>query len=106
MNCIKRHLNWALIIGATIIELPVILSVWLINPNTSPDTSWLLGLLLPVVIAELTLEIWYLYQKKRSFAYLLLNFIKPFYIPIGFILLLCLGNKRTSAPLPEDKVIL
>lgn len=104
MNWIKKHLNWTLLIGVIILELPVTISVWIVN--TSASMGWLLGLLLPVVIAELTLEIWYLYQKKRSYAYLLLNFIRPLYIPVGFILLFCLGNKRVVTNYPEDKVMI
>ena len=106
MDWIKKHLNWTLMIGAIIIESPLMISMWFINPNAPASTDWLLGVLLPVVVAELILEVWYLHQKKRSYAFLLLNFVKPFYIPVGFILLLCLGNKRVVTIYPEDKVIL
>lgn len=106
MNWFKKHLNWTLVIGVVVLELPVGISLWFMNPDSPTSMSWLLGLLLPVVIAELALEIWYLHQKKRNYAYLLLNFIKPFYIPVGFLILLALDNKRTPTESPEDKVMI
>ena len=95
---LKTHLNWTLGIGALIIESPVLISfLWFVDPEASASMGWLLGLLLPVVIVELALEGWYLYQKKRNYIYLLLTFLKPFYIPMGFIILLLLSNKRNLA---------
>ena len=100
MKMIKKHLNWSLLIGVVVIESPII--YLLLADPYAITWSWVI----PVIIAELALEVGYLYQKRRSYVLLLLNFIKPYYIPVGFILLLCLSNKRTEIPHPEDKVML
>lgn len=90
MNYIKRHLNWTLVIGVLIIELPVI---YLLTSGM-PDNMW--WVVIPVIICEMMLETWYLHQKDRSYLFLLLNFIKPFYVPVGFLILLALGNYRND----------
>jgi len=120
MKWFKRHLNLALILGIMVIELPLGIYA-LIYQSMLDDTISMLAIynityrynytglfiwLVLAIIAELTLEVWYLHQKKRNYAFLLLNFIKPLYIPVGFILLLCLGNKRVVTTYPEDKVVL
>jgi len=94
MNWFKRHLNWTLFIGVVIIEIPLyVLILGDINSIALPTLFTTIG---AVLIAEFSLEVWYLYQKKRSYAYVLLNFLKPFYIPIGFIIMLSLSNKRVT----------
>lgn len=91
MKWFKEHLNWTLVIGVTVIEIPLMVYIF-----TSIDPELAFWYLMPTLVAELSLQVWYLYQKKRNYVYLLLNFIKPLYIPVGFILLLCLSNKRVN----------
>lgn len=96
-SVIKRHLNWTLLIGVMLIETPLI---WYLlisgeNPTETEPIFW--SIIGGTVVFELLLEAWYLHQKKRSLFYLLLNFVKPLYIPVGFIILLALSNKREIA---------
>lgn len=95
MSWFKKHLNWTLIIGVLVVETPIgILSIYGLD---NIDITLLLIAVGSVIVAEFLLEIWYLYQKKRSYFYLLCNLFKPYYIPVGFAFLLCLSNKRKQA---------
>ncbi len=76
MEICKRHLNWTLFLGLVLIE-----SVLYILPT--------IELLIIVAIASLSLQVWYLYQKKRSF----------FFVLLSPIILLFLTNKRNMGTL-------
>ncbi len=89
-SVMKRRLNWSLVIGVIIIELPLTVIMYLVEPI---DTLILI-VIVPTLVLEIGFECWYLYQKKRNYAYLLLNLIKPFYIPVGLFILLGLENRR------------
>ena len=101
MKWFKKHLNWTLLLGVLTIDTPILTYIC---ASYYLELIWLF--LIPTVVVELALKTWYLHQKSRNYAWLLATFIKPFYIPVGFIILLCLSNKRTEQPLPQDKVIL
>ena len=89
-SVMKRRLNWSLVIGVIIIELPLmIITYWVDTAD-----SLLLITLFSTLVLEIGFECWYLYQKKRNYAYLLLNFIKPLYIPVGLFIMLGLENRR------------
>jgi len=103
-NKLKKHLNWTLAVGVIIIESPLTISMFIL-PIVDENAMTLVTIAIITITASLILRIWYLYQKKRSYAYLLLSLIKPFYIPVGFILMLCLENRRTATPYPENKVM-
>ncbi len=97
----KAHLNWTLIIVFTVIELSLVIPFILVfqNVNVPLFEIWVIASLL-----ELTLGVWFLYQKKRSFAYLLLIiFLRlfkrfTFNIPVGDLIFLGLNNNRLSPP--------
>ena len=92
-NYCKKHLNWTLLFGAMLIESPLMIVVFSFPSDTIASFGFVM-LVIGTIFVELCLEFWYLYQKKRSYAFLLLNFVKPFYVPIGTIILLSLDNKR------------
>ena len=97
MSWFKRHLNWTLLLGVLLIEIPAtlaILAVWGNFPQV-------ISVLITAVLLEWALVIWYLRQKRRSYAYLLLSLLKIYYVPVGFIILLCLKNKRVK---PSEEV--
>lgn len=93
MNFIKEHLNWTLFIGVLIIETPLMLVLYLLPEETIENIWWIV---IPVILTEFALQSWYLHRKDRNYLYLLLNFIKPFYIPVGFLVLLALENHREN----------
>ncbi len=93
MNWFKQHLNWTLFIGVIIVEIPLAVVIYGVEDISLPALFTTIG---ATLVAEFSLEIWYLHQKKRSYTYLLLNFLKPFYIPIGFFIMLGLANKREA----------
>ena len=75
MNWFKKHLNWSLFFAGLI-------AIALTFMGSSV-------LIVFAVVALLSVEIWYLLQKRRSLFYLLLNLLAL----IGFIVLLILENK-------------
>ncbi len=96
----KKHLNWTLVMGVFLVEIPL-LFLFLSGNIDEITPVFFYSILSVIFIFELVIEVWYLYQKKRSYAYLLLNFLKPYYIPVGFLLLLSLSNNRIKSNVPE-----
>lgn len=97
----KRHLNWTLGIGIIVIESPVFFNLLVMKDIQAVTWNWFFTWMIPTLVAEFTFEAWYLYQKKRSYLYLLLNFVKfpamgEFRFPVGLIWMLALLNKRES----------
>ena len=83
----KRHLDWVFGIAYSVTAFTAIFVMVEVTLDVIIVPIGLIILLL-CVLSQLGVGIWYLYQKKRSFAWML------FFISVGGIFLLCLANKR------------
>ena len=118
MNWFQRHLNWILVLSFVANCLIIMMICALTKPAEEPlissisDVGYLLGIWavstsVPLVLgAQFYTDFiiyflipaswflascgWVLYRKRRSLWWLLL----PFFIPLGWIVILCLKNRR------------
>lgn len=98
----KKHLNWTLFFGIMVIESYLLVMV-MTDRYIEMSSSGFIVLAVITVLLEWSFVCWFLHQKKRSYAYLLATLIKPFYIPVGFIILLALHNNRIVNKIADIK---
>jgi len=99
VNWFERHLNWTMVlalVGVYGVNFIIGLAVGLSDPYLSYGTWFEIGLLIISLAILLLVWGWALRRKNRSLWWLPLGlFGLPLgvFVPVGFIVLLCLGNK-------------
>lgn len=92
-NWFERHLNWTLVLGAFAIYLAEVFIVFLIvligiSADMPVRLIDIIFVILYLVLTSIHVG-WYLRRKKRRLWWILLWFV-----PVGWIVLLCLTNKN------------
>ena len=98
-NWFERHLNWTMVLAwPAIVGVGFVVGMIMvsINPYVSDVATQVVGFLVGNGTAALIWG-WALRKKNRSLWWLLLGL----FVPFGFIVLLCLGNKSHLSKLPE-----
>lgn len=98
-NWFERHLNWTMflaLVGAYGVCFIIGVIIGLSDPHVSEDVLYIVGLLVSCAILGPSWG-WALRKKNRSLWWLPLGL----FVPFGFIVLLCLGNKSHLSELPE-----
>ncbi len=97
----RRHLNWTMVLvflGAILINFVAGLIVISVNPFVHYSDLEALGFVIGLAILIPGWG-WALKKKNRSLWWLLLGL----FVPFGFIVLLCLGNKSRPPSLSEAR---
>lgn len=93
----RRHLNVTLFLVWLLST--VLVYAGMVTMNTTLNPTFFYVCVGVAAIAMLGTEVWYLRQKDRSIAWLLINLLTW----IGLIVLLSLENRSGDAALPEDE---
>jgi tetratricopeptide (TPR) repeat protein len=94
MNWFERHLNWTMvlgIVGAYLVFFIAVFTIALFDLSVSEVALSVIGLIITLAIL-IPVWGWALRKKNRSLWWLLLGL----FVPFGFIVLFCLGNKSLT----------